>query len=451
MIAVVLVVLILAATLVACGDNDNDGSTGEIVIRIHDGDNVIRWDRNEDFPTIKKDGYHIAKLLDAPDGESIEPDNLKTIELTSSFDIYIVWAEHEYVHVAPTQPTCTEPGYSESERCYICNEYRIPQTETAPPLGHDYVHYNRVEPTCVNEGREECDVCSRCVDYNAIATILATIIPATGVHIANDDCKCVYCGAEYHENVVDYKCEKCNATAIKGKILLKDLKEILLEKCQNVQIKMTTKDSEMSDIYGYYGYDENGIYLFSKYYNEIVFDYTVFFADKNLIALSSSDKEDSVSFVSATKEDWEKYHMSETRTIFSKYSEVTRVVRFDLDAPIDFICNQFIWAGITFTFSFDNDYSEIVDSIDLNDAKEAFFVTLDANGGEFVYGEGGITYTDGYKYLIVSEIDLSNYKPEREGYSFLGWFEDAECTIEAKGVKSITQNTTLYAGWRKVK
>lgn len=47
-----------------------------------------------------------------------------------------------------------------------------------------------------------------------------------------------------------------------------------------------------------------------------------------------------------------------------------------------------------------------------------------------------------------STIDLSNYKPTREGYEFTGWYADKDLTEKITSIR-LTRNTTVYAGWEE--
>ena len=40
--------------------------------------------------------------------------------------------------------------------------------------------------------------------------------------------------------------------------------------------------------------------------------------------------------------------------------------------------------------------------------------------------------------------------PEREGFEFVGWFEDADCTVAADFSKAVTGAKTYYAKWTEV-
>ncbi|MCF0260743.1 MAG: BspA family leucine-rich repeat surface protein, partial [Erysipelotrichaceae bacterium] len=47
-----------------------------------------------------------------------------------------------------------------------------------------------------------------------------------------------------------------------------------------------------------------------------------------------------------------------------------------------------------------------------------------------------------------STVDLKNYKPEKEGSLFTGWYSDPECKNKADEAFALKDSTTLYAGWK---
>ena len=68
---------------------------------------------------------------------------------------------------------------------------------------------------------------------------------------------------------------------------------------------------------------------------------------------------------------------------------------------------------------------------------------------EIIYNLG---YTD--IYGMVEEGNKAKpyeYGPERDGYTFTGWYEDADCTVAFDFDKIITEDTVIYAGWERDK
>ena len=75
-------------------------------------------------------------------------------------------------------------------------------------------------------------------------------------------------------------------------------------------------------------------------------------------------------------------------------------------------------------------------------------------------GGGATTYT--IKFETNGAEKIANVKlnegqtatapaePEKEGYTFLGWYTDAECTVEYDFSQKVTKSLTLYAGWAEV-
>ncbi|MCD8151542.1 MAG: InlB B-repeat-containing protein [Clostridiales bacterium] len=66
-------------------------------------------------------------------------------------------------------------------------------------------------------------------------------------------------------------------------------------------------------------------------------------------------------------------------------------------------------------------------------------LTLDTNGGSAI---DPITAEDG------TVIDLSDYTPTKEGYTFSGWYSDQELKTKVTSV-TLTDDLTVYAGWTK--
>ncbi len=74
-----------------------------------------------------------------------------------------------------------------------------------------------------------------------------------------------------------------------------------------------------------------------------------------------------------------------------------------------------------------------------------YSLTYDTRGGSYIapqvahYGDEITVYTGRARYAAPA--------PTREGYTFSGWYLDADCTQAAPSVLTITGNTTVYAGW----
>ena len=68
-------------------------------------------------------------------------------------------------------------------------------------------------------------------------------------------------------------------------------------------------------------------------------------------------------------------------------------------------------------------------------------LTFDTNGGSEIASILRAEYTT---------VDLSDYKPTREGYEFTGWYADKDLTDKITSIR-LTRNTTVYAGWEEKK
>ncbi len=66
-------------------------------------------------------------------------------------------------------------------------------------------------------------------------------------------------------------------------------------------------------------------------------------------------------------------------------------------------------------------------------------LTFDTNGGEAM---------DSVRKVSGARVDLTDYVPVREGYTFLGWYLDADLSEAVSNVK-LTKNITVYAAWEE--
>ena len=75
-----------------------------------------------------------------------------------------------------------------------------------------------------------------------------------------------------------------------------------------------------------------------------------------------------------------------------------------------------------------------------SDVVPTFTVTYETNGGNSIPKASGLKY-----YAIIP----APTAPVREGYTFYGWYKDAELTEEVNWNYGITGDTTIYAKWIK--
>jgi len=75
-----------------------------------------------------------------------------------------------------------------------------------------------------------------------------------------------------------------------------------------------------------------------------------------------------------------------------------------------------------------------------SDVAPTFTVTYDTNGGNSIPKASGLKY-----YAIIPTPSA----PVRDGYTFYGWYKDAELTEEVNWNYGITGDTTIYAKWIK--
>ncbi len=87
----------------------------------------------------------------------------------------IPMADHDHTIVPRQEPTCTRPGYAESDECSMCGLVHS-GGEEIPALGHSNELRNAKEPTCTEEGYTGDTFCIRC----GSATGFGKSIPALG-------------------------------------------------------------------------------------------------------------------------------------------------------------------------------------------------------------------------------------------------------------------------------
>lgn len=124
--------------------------------------------------------------------------------------------------------------------------------------------------------------------------------------------------------------------------------------------------------------------------------------------------------------------------------------------------------GYALSFAGNNKYKALSENISVTDNNFVQNLTLEEKtGGNRPSGGGGgggggsvvntVNYTltfntnggsaiSSITQAANSVIDLGTYKPEREGYSFEGWYSDSELTNSVTSV-TLTGNTTVYAKW----
>lgn len=72
-------------------------------------------------------------------------------------------------------------------------------------------------------------------------------------------------------------------------------------------------------------------------------------------------------------------------------------------------------------------------------ASDSYMLIFETNGGSKI---SSVSKDSG------TAVDLSAYKPTRDGYSFAGWYADIALTMKITSV-TLTKNTTVYAKWMK--
>lgn len=102
---------------------------------------------------------------------------------------------------------------------------------------------------------------------------------------------------------------------------------------------------------------------------------------------------------------------------------------------------SYTYGGITKSGSFQV-------AVDLPKPTERVMVVFDLDGGHIV-PEGSESAQDSLNYQIKSggTIDKPFHDPQKDGYTFLGWYTDRKLATEAVFPYTVTENTTIYAKW----
>lgn len=72
--------------------------------------------------------------------------------------------------------------------------------------------------------------------------------------------------------------------------------------------------------------------------------------------------------------------------------------------------------------------------------RQSYLIVFESNNGDSTLSE----------YLPAGDKVSMPESPVREGYTFIGWFVDEECTIPWKLDTTVNSNVTLYAGWKEI-
>ncbi len=93
-----------------------------------------------------------------------------------------------------------------------------------------------------------------------------------------------------------------------------------------------------------------------------------------------------------------------------------------------------------------DDYSQVTATspefvIDSRDVAPTFTLSYDTNGGSSIPDVSGLKY--------YSNIPAPQSATTREGYTFFGWYMDAELTVAVSWSYPVTEDMTIYAKWVK--
>ncbi|MBO4423536.1 MAG: InlB B-repeat-containing protein [Clostridia bacterium] len=102
-------------------------------------------------------------------------------------------------------------------------------------------------------------------------------------------------------------------------------------------------------------------------------------------------------------------------------------------------------ADAQYTYTFSRWDSEIVPVT--GDATYMALYSSEANSYEVTFSVNGVVYTINMKYGVRIEAPAD---PEMEGYEFIGWFTDEECTVPADFTQPVSGSLNLYAGFEAI-
>ncbi len=216
-IALVIILIILVMTLVACSnttDATDQSGNDDYVVTIHpnNGDPNVKWDISDPIPVFEKKGFEIeGYYLDSDFTIEVVLTSLKKTGLNGDIDVYIKWkkeeCEHDIVIDDAVPATCTEKGLTEGKHCSKCDEVILTQ-EIIPALGHDLEEHSTKTPTCTEVGWEAYETCSRC-DYTTYVEIPATGHDYKEVGVTEPTCTekgyttyTCHCGDSYKDDEV---------------------------------------------------------------------------------------------------------------------------------------------------------------------------------------------------------------------------------------------------------
>ena len=100
-------------------------------------------------------------------------------------DTILELAPHTHVTIPGVAATCTSTGLTDGVRCSVC-DLVITERQVIPMADHDLVHHAASEPTCTGIGNNEYWECSHCHGYfsdangNTSVTETDVFIPAVG-------------------------------------------------------------------------------------------------------------------------------------------------------------------------------------------------------------------------------------------------------------------------------
>lgn len=241
--------------------------------------------------------------------------------------------EHTHVsEVIPRQePTCTQVGYSEWEKCKDCGEVLVAKREL--PASHKEKVSLAVEATCTKDGVSEGRSCMRCGEVISVAEVIPAhhtieILEGVNPEIGKDGL------------TEGQKCTACDQVLVEQKVItLLDI-EVFSEESSKGMLSCVLTLKDVKGEFNFYFADENKVKL--DYFDELLTtksttDYNIYEFDSLVIPKGSeyiiaTNDEEYVYFVELPDE----YLLGEKNFTFGSLSDVHINRGNYLDGALDF-------------------------------------------------------------------------------------------------------------------
>ncbi len=415
------------------------------------------------FTTVNNDTDFSNKSVIFANGGQSETDVLTSIEYADSGDC----AHPDVVILEAVNETCTTNGFTEGMVCKDCGEIIVTQTEVLAK-GHTETLINVKEATEKEEGYTGDRVCSVCEEVLERGRVIPVI--ASKSNIVTDNFFSLKDGSDtYYYHIPEIKMEDDKANAVNEKInstlyesylrAKQDVDEgngtvlyrISYDCAQNGNIfsLITQERSFRVNSFGVYNISVNTgnevsakdvLALFdiseSDFYQELKKSVETFYRNEYFL---SEDEEDDM-----LTDTLEEANIKQSRPFITADGKLGAVIHVYPRAGAS--DNEFAIYALTGEKAELGDESYVKADFEIKSVQpvKLYTVSYDANGGN--NAPSAQTKKSG------EDLALSEQKPEREGYKFLGWAESKNATTaeyQPLDNYSKDEDATLYAVWQK--